>query len=280
MDTVLANLPLPNHLLLKLSLAPLIVAAATLVARRWGENIGGLLIGLPLTSAPVSIFFALEQGNRYAAGAAQGAMLGLIPVVVFCTGYAFTARPARSSLPGKPLPWQVPALAGIGLYLGAVWGMSLIAPPLGWTVLMVAAFLLTGQMLLGKPGKGARTLSTPGWDLPLRVIFATLLLLGITGAAGVLGPKWGGLLSPFPIFTFVMAVFSHRQGGPGAAVRLMRGVLSGLFAYLAFFLVVTLLVERQPLALVYLLAACAALGVNGLSLAILVHRTQGKDSVE
>jgi hypothetical protein len=275
MDALLANLPLPDHLLLKLSLAPVIIAVATLVARRWGENIGGLLIGLPLTSAPVSIFFALEQGKRYAAGAAQGAMLGLIPVVVFCTAYAFTARPPgdnRADQPGIPLPWQVSALAGIGLYLGAVWGMSLVAPPLGWTVLLVAAALLAGQLLLGKPGPGGRALAPPGWDLPLRVLFATLLLLGITGAAGVLGPKWGGLLSPFPIFTFVMAAFSHRQGGPEAAVRLMRGVLSGLFAYLAFFLVVTLLVERTNLVLVYTLAACTALGVNGLALANLVHR--------
>jgi len=37
-------------------------------------------------------------------------------------------------------------------------------------------------------------------------------------------------------------------------------------------LVIALLVERAPLALVYGLAACTALGVNAVSLAILVNR--------
>jgi hypothetical protein len=260
----------------------LIITGATLVARRWGENIGGLLIGLPLTSAPVSVFFALEQGRQFASGAAEGAMLGLIPVVVFCLGYTFAANstPARKTTHlgavGRSgsggYPWTLSALIAISLYLISVWAMSRVAPPLGWVVILVATVLATGKHVLGKGETGAITREAPVWDLPLRVSIATLLILGITGGARALGPKWGGLLSPFPVFTFVMAAFSHRQGGPEAALRLMRGVLSGLFAYLAFFLVVALLVEGQDLLLVYTLAACAALGVNGLSLALLIWR--------
>lgn len=256
---------LSNHLLLKLILAPLIIAAATLVARRWGENIGGLLIGLPLTSGPVSLFFALEQGQGFAAAAARGAMLGLIPVVVFCAGYSISAR---------RLPWQLSAFSGISMYLLSVWGVSLAAPGLGWIVLLVSAALLAGLWVVQVREEQVHKILPPWWDLPVRVAIATLLLLLITGGAGGLGSKWGGLLSPFPVFTFVMTTFSHSQGGPGAALRLMRGVLSGLFAYLAFFLVIALLVEQANLAVTYLLATCAALGVNGLSLAGLVSRRQ------
>ncbi len=46
-------------LLLKLTLAPLLVAAATLVARKWGPRVGGLLLGLPLTTGPIFLFLAL-----------------------------------------------------------------------------------------------------------------------------------------------------------------------------------------------------------------------------
>ena len=46
-------------LVLKLVVTPLLIAAATLVARRWGPGVGGWLAGFPLTSAPVSVFFAL-----------------------------------------------------------------------------------------------------------------------------------------------------------------------------------------------------------------------------
>ena len=44
-------------LILKLILAPLLVAAATLTTRRWGARIGGLLMGLPLTTGPIFVFW-------------------------------------------------------------------------------------------------------------------------------------------------------------------------------------------------------------------------------
>ena len=53
---------------LKLVVTPLFIAATTLVARRWGPGVGGWLAGFPLTSAPVSVFLALEQGPDFAAG--------------------------------------------------------------------------------------------------------------------------------------------------------------------------------------------------------------------
>jgi hypothetical protein len=104
------------------------------------------------------------------------------------------------------------------------------------------------------------------------MIIAASLLVVITTLAGTLGSKWSGLLSPFPVFSFVMATFSHRQGGTGAAWRFMRGLLTGLFGYTAFFMVVGLLIERTNLVLVYSLATFAALVVNGLSLARLVSK--------
>ena len=42
----------PMMLLLKLTLAPLLVVAATLAAQKWGPRVGGLLLGLPLTTSP------------------------------------------------------------------------------------------------------------------------------------------------------------------------------------------------------------------------------------
>ena len=51
---------LMDLLALKLTFAPILLAAATLAVRRWGEIVGGLLVGLPLTSGPISVFLALE----------------------------------------------------------------------------------------------------------------------------------------------------------------------------------------------------------------------------
>jgi hypothetical protein len=257
--------------LLKLILAPVIVATATLIARRWGQHIGGIIVGLPMTSAPVSIFFAIEQGRTFAAGAALGAMMGVIPVTVFCTAYVLGARRLPLRMEQK-MGWYLSPLVAIFCYLAAVWPLSRVAPPLALVVVLVPLALLAGLWIIGRGAQVTEHFPAPWWDLPLRMGIATALLLVITGAASVLGPTWSGLLSPFPIFTFVMATFAYRMGGQAAAHHLIRGVLTGLFSYLTFFLVVALLVERTGLLVTYPLAILAALGINSLSLARVVWK--------
>src|SRR5512135_2342424 len=132
---------LPSNLIFKLVMTPVIIAAATLISRRWGERIGGLVIGLPLTSGPVSVFFALEQGRHFAAGAALGAILGLVPVAVFCAGYVQTS---------KRFPWYLASAISISLYLFTVWLVSLFTPGLGWEIILVPAVLAAALLWLGK----------------------------------------------------------------------------------------------------------------------------------
>ena len=61
--------------LLKLILTPLLVGAATIAARRWGQSIGGWFAGLPLTSGPVAVFLAIERGPEFARRAAEATLL-------------------------------------------------------------------------------------------------------------------------------------------------------------------------------------------------------------
>jgi hypothetical protein len=126
----------------------------------------------------------------------------------------------------------------------------------------------------------SRKIQSPWWDLPLRAVIATALIVTITALAGRLGPTWSGLLSPFPVFTFVMAVFSHQQGGPSAAVQLIRGVLTGLFSYTAFFLVVGGLINQITPGITYFLAALAALSINGANLAVLLWQRRSAQRIE
>jgi hypothetical protein len=257
---------LTNNFIIKLILTPCIIAAATLVARRYGERIGGLMIGLPLTSGPVSVFFAVEQGPAFAASAARAAMLGLIPVAVFCASYVQSARSLR---------WQAAAAISVAAYSLTVITMSFLSLGLGVEVLAVSAALCLAFLLLGRIRLHDQVIRPPWWDLPLRMVVATALVIVITATASNLGATWAGLLSPFPVFTFVMATFSHSQGGAAAVWRLIRGVLMGLFSYTAFFVVVTLLIERASLPLVYSLATLTALVVNGAALGVVLWRSRG-----
>jgi len=260
-----------NLFIVKIILTPLIVATVTLVARRWGESIGGLLIGLPLTSGPVSIFLLLEQGRPFAAGAANAAMLGLIPVTALNITYVLSA---------KRFPWYTCALSAILLYSIVVGGISFLPIGPGLTTILVPTVLFASALFLGKRVGGGKTIAPPWWDLPARMVLATSLLLLITAGANRLGSKWSGLLSPFPIFTFIMATFSHRQAGSAAAQRLIQGVSLGLFSYVAFFLVVRSFVEKGNLLAVYMIATIVALLVNGAILGTQLWRNRsviGKD---
>jgi hypothetical protein len=68
------------------------------------------------------------------------------------------------------------------------------------------------------------------------MLVATALTFAITAAALIIGPRLAGLLSPLPMFGIVLAVFSHREHEPTAAVGVVGGLLIGLLTAAVFFL--------------------------------------------
>ena len=79
-------------LLLKLTLAPLLVALATLVARRWGPKVGGIVVGLPLSTGPIFLFLAIDQGLGFAERACIGILFGLVGLAAFALVYTAVSR--------------------------------------------------------------------------------------------------------------------------------------------------------------------------------------------
>jgi hypothetical protein len=246
-----------RSLLLKLLLAPGLIGAATLAARRWGPGVGGWLVGLPLTSAPVSIFLALEQGPAFAARAAGGTLAGLAGVGVFCLAYGLAA--SRAS-------WPLSTAVGLGAFVATLVVLGAAALPVaaafGVTCGLLAAISLGLPRTVGRLRTGPR----PWWDLPLRMAVAPAIIVSITTAARWLGPALSGLVSPIPVFALVLGAFTHRAEGPEAATDLLRGVVIGSFSFAAFFLVVGLALERLGLAPTYVLATLVAVVVNALAL--------------
>ena len=78
-------------LAVKLIVTPLMILAASLVGGRWGDALGGWLVGLRLTSGPVAVFLAVEHGADFAAEASAGSLAGVIAQAGFCLGYALAA---------------------------------------------------------------------------------------------------------------------------------------------------------------------------------------------
>ncbi len=245
---------------LKLVLAPLLILLATLAGRRWGPAVGGWLAGLPLTSGPVSLILALEHGPDFAARAALGTLFGLVSLAAFCLTYGAAAR---------WVAWGGCLAAALAAFGASTLALRNVALPLGVAFAFACVVLAgVGAAMAGgsPPGPAPRLLAG---DLAVRMALAAALVLVLTGVAEGLGPALAGSLSPIPVFGALLAMFTHRDQGAPAAVQLLRGMVLGSFGFATFMLIVSGLLERLAITPTYALASAGALGVHGLTLAVI-----------
>jgi hypothetical protein len=246
-----------DNLTLKLVVTPALIGAATLAGRRWGQSIGGWLVGLPLTTGPVAFFIALDHGESFAAAAVVGSLAGAVAEVAFSLAYGWSAL--RRS-------WPAALLAGTAAYAAVaalVQGLDLGAVAL--FVLVIAALALSLR-LMPRGVAGSAPVVAPRWDLPARMVLATTVVLVLTALAPRLGARLSGLLATYPLFAAILTAFGHRQEGAGAAIGVLRGLLFGLFSFAGFCLVLALGLVPLGLAGAFTAAIAVALLAQGISL--------------
>jgi hypothetical protein len=216
-------------LLLKVTLAPALVIAATLAGRRWGSRAGGILIALPVVAGPILLVITLEHGEAFGARAARGALLGVVALCAFCVVFAHTTR----------LGWATALGTGWLAYAAiATAGSPWDAPPPAGLALALAALAMARALLGADAGPGEAPRPPPAWDLYARGLSTAVLVISVTTAAETLGPAVSGALTPFPIATSVLAAFTLAHDGPGAATAMLRGFVAALPAFAAFFFAV------------------------------------------
>src|SRR4051794_26877768 len=103
--------------LLELVVAPGLVGAATLAARRWNDRVGGVVSAFPAIVGPVLLIAALEHGTAFAGRAASGTLLGLVALSGFAVAYGRVARRAGWRL-SLAIGWA--AAGALGLAAGAL----------------------------------------------------------------------------------------------------------------------------------------------------------------
>ncbi|PQA60330.1 hypothetical protein [Siphonobacter curvatus] len=247
-------------LLLKLILMPSLIGGVTLAARRWGNVVGGWLGGFPWIAGPISIFLALEQSKGFAAQSAAGSLLGCFSTYAFAWLYAKGA----ARLHWFPLLMGCYAMIFVSLYLGQFYTGSI-------HVLFVALLLFIALVYwkFPRPAVPTHIPPPPRFDLPLRMLVATVFVAGITQLAAWTGPVWSGLLTPFPIMTTCLAVFTHIQQGPAQCARILRGMVSSGFGFAAFLYGVGLLLPHTSLWVAYSIALLFSSLTNLLTLKFL-----------
>ena len=158
-------------LVLKIVLTPLFIAGASLAQRKWGSAVAGLLAGLPLTSGPVSVFLALEQGRAFAVQSARGTLLGTVAMSAFCVAYARGAR--RFS-------WPFALALALAACLVTAAAVSLVLADFLLSAAVALGCLAVLVVLMGRPLQASSTSRVSWWDLPARMLVATLLVVLIT----------------------------------------------------------------------------------------------------
>lgn len=240
----------------KLLLPPLLILLASLAGRRWGDAIGGWLVGLPLTSGPVAAFLAIQYGVDFAAAATNGSLVGTAAQALFSLGYALLARHG----------WVVALLGGSALYASTGFlAQSMPLPNWGFFALALAALAVAAKLIPHRELMRS-TIAAPWWDLPARMVVVTALVLTVTAVAASVGAKGAGVLASFPIFGAILAVFAHRIGGATAATQVLRGMVLALYGFAVFFFVLGLLLVNVGILLSFIVAILSTLFVQALAL--------------
>jgi hypothetical protein len=238
--------------LLKLALAPLMIAFASLMARRFGPAVGGWLIGLPVTAGPVALVLTLEHNAAFAARIATGFVAGVSAEAAFVFGYVALAR--------RRARWISSLLAGSACF--ALVGILLETAGLPLPLLLACALvsLVLGIRLLPAGAAAARPASTRR-TLALRMAAAASMVLAVTSFASMLGPGLTGVVTTFPLPTTILGVSLHHEDAE-AAVAVFRGLLVGLFALTGFATALAVAVSRLPIAGAFAVAGALMLSIQ------------------
>ena len=190
-------------LALKLLLAPGFIVATSLVSRRFGVGVAGIVGGLPAIAGPILLVVALEHGSEFARGAATGVLLGIVALVVFVLAFAWVCQRAR-------WPWAL--AAGWACFVAVIAALRPVDVGPAAAFAAACAACVCGLVLLPRPAQAMpRSQVHPPFDLALRGAAAVVPVVAVTAAASRLGPHLSGLVAAFPVITPVLAAFTLAQ---------------------------------------------------------------------
>ena len=241
--------------LLKIALPPVLVAAMSLAARRWGATFGGMIMGLPWMTGPVLFFLALDKGDAFAVAACTGIELGVVCIMAYMLAYAAVSTIA---------PWPPSLAAAVVAFAGTAWTTQDIEVNLAVAVGAALASLGLAYVVLPRPRAPSIVAALPWWDIPARMAATLALVAVIMTSADVLGSRLSGIVSTFPVILTVIGTFTHRQWGVDALRRVLRGLCLSLLSFVAFFLVVGSSLPVLGLVPAYGLASAMALAISAL----------------
>jgi hypothetical protein len=215
---------------IKLFASPSLIGLASLAGKRWGPNAAGLLGGLPLVGGPVVLALWLTGGGALAADVARAAPVGVWATICYLLTVGYASARWR---------WYVIIPLGWVVYLSAALLLqaSGLAQSLALGVAVIPALWLAATRVLPRPRVATVVVHLPRIELAARMAAAVAIVLTLTAAADLVGPQLTGLLAGAPVAATVIPAFTLANSGRDALLLALRGFLTGLTGFAAFFLV-------------------------------------------
>lgn len=226
---------------------PSVIALITYISKKWGDSLGGVVAGLPWVAGPIIYFIAIERGHQFAIDSIPGLMAGVISWFSFLVVYILLG------IRYNPI---ISLSIGYIIYFAIGFFINLLIPSFSIHFWYVTALLFTLIVLYFFPGANhaiqqeERKLS---FEIPLRMIAATFFVLAITFFSEMLGPDWSGILTPFPVLTTILAIFTHYTRGIKTTQQVFKGLMTGSVGFLTFFYLLTWLLPQMSLNNVFLI---------------------------
>lgn len=212
-------------LLLKILIVPAIIYFVSVAGRVLGPVVSGLLGGLPIIVGPILLFLNFEQGSEFATHAALGALTSVSSLAGFCFIYSQLSRIFGTSLT---------LMGSVATFLALAAGFSSWSLEPGAALVFALVSIVCSYRFLPRVRVPITKYSVPTTEIVFRMAAAALLVFAITGASPLLGPRFSGLLAPFPIAGTILAGFTQYYYGHEATVMLLAGFLRGLIAMAVF----------------------------------------------
>jgi len=255
-------------LLLKVAIAPTFIGLLSLIALRYGHRAAGWLVALPVNTGSILFVLSLTEGTTFAAHAALGALLGIVSLSAFSIGYA------RSAL---RFPWPVCLAVAVAGFAVSTFVLTAAPELVALDLLAAVAAVAVVVAVLPSRSEPARPPAAPRWEIPLRMLTAAVLVVAITTAAGELGAQLSGLLSPVPVFTITLVIFTHSREGPTPVLVFLAGLQYGLFSFAAFCATAAVLLVPDGIGVAIAGGLVAFLGVFALLQFVLGRRVLGRE---
>lgn len=207
-------------LALKIFLSPLLMLIVTWLQARTSAHAGGRFMGWPLVTGPIIFIIFLQDGAEFAAKTAHGALLGQISLIAFAWSYALVALRA---------PWYLSIACATVMFIGSVYLVSLIHVPLWLTFILLGVALLSVNKYWPQYEPITTPLSSPKWELYLRIALVIALVFVLSEFSQTLGAALTGGFSTYPVIATIMGTFNHKRFGASAAIALHHGLMQRLY---------------------------------------------------